>query len=647
MDSIDQTPISSQQTTATTSVVSTPIYREPHILDREPHIYLATPFEKLEVLCESLVDFENMKRNGVDLTKELRMQGWETYFQRLYDPVYTYLVKEFWSFTYSYDHYIVSDVLGFKIVITEKSIASLLNMEKTGGRRIYNINPRSKYLSQEIAPTIFQQNAKGKQSKNKELHQNLRFWLNIILGTIHHHPASNSSDYINTYQKCILYCIHKGLKLNLPALLFKYLRDSVKDTRNNMKTRNYIPLGRIISDVLIESGLVDHLIHHNLMEDVTVDIGRPLNARNLKSIGIIEQVRAKPTLDTSWEALKDQRKIPNGLYLFSKIDPPKVVVHYLQDLTNQGVDISEFSVDWLPEHPPNFMKRMREPSEKSKKAKKAKLGETSGSRPPVPLADSRTEAVAEAEAKAKAEAEEAAHVVAEEATKATFKLKGLSEQVRKDFIRDVGIRLHARLAREAEEKARKEGEEKYLLEEEQRIREAEEKGVAEAAAEAEAKAKAEAEEAAHIAAEEAAKASADALTQWEKFTSVRTKGKDNTISFRDLAYEPDVVVVDDVETTTQKVDGQNDMQLVAETNVTHHTKTEALTDMVVTPQGDTEVMEGHAMEVEFHGYCVNGYLECYLTISHPRIIPPVEHAYDIEPSDVGGASDNLPNLHLV
>ena len=78
MDSTDQTPISTQQSTATTGVVSTPIYREPHILDREPHIHLATPFEKLEVLCKSLVDFENMKRNGVYLTEELRMQGWET-----------------------------------------------------------------------------------------------------------------------------------------------------------------------------------------------------------------------------------------------------------------------------------------------------------------------------------------------------------------------------------------------------------------------------------------------------------------------------------------------------------------------------------------------------------------------------------------
>ncbi|XP_050918575.1 uncharacterized protein LOC127136010 [Lathyrus oleraceus] len=129
------------------------------------------------------------------------------------------------------------------------------------------------------------------------------------------------------------------------------------------------------------------------MEDVIVNIGRPLNARNMKSMGVIEKVRAKPTLETSWESLKDQRKIPNGLYLFFKIDPPEVVAHYLQDLANQGVDILEFSVDWLPERPPNFMKRQREPSGKSKKAKKEKLGETSGSRPPVHLADSPSKSI--------------------------------------------------------------------------------------------------------------------------------------------------------------------------------------------------------------------------------------------------------------
>lgn len=72
-----------------------------------------------------------------------------------------------------------------------------------------------------------------------------------------------------------------------------------------MKPKNYIPLGRLISNVLIESGMVDHLISINMMEDITVDVGKPLNARNLRSMGVIDRVLVKPTLDTYWEALKD------------------------------------------------------------------------------------------------------------------------------------------------------------------------------------------------------------------------------------------------------------------------------------------------------------------------------------------------------
>ncbi|KAI5430649.1 hypothetical protein KIW84_035021 [Lathyrus oleraceus] len=122
---------SSISTPTVTGVSITPVYKEPHVLDREPHINLATPFEGLEVLW------------------------WENYFQRLYGPVYPNLIKEFWRFADADDHFIVSYVLGVKIVITEKSIASLLNMEKDGGIRIYNINPRSKRIASEINPTIF------------------------------------------------------------------------------------------------------------------------------------------------------------------------------------------------------------------------------------------------------------------------------------------------------------------------------------------------------------------------------------------------------------------------------------------------------------------------------------------------------------
>lgn len=46
--------------------------------------------------------------------------------------------------------------------------------------------------------------------------------------------------------------------------------------------------------------------------------------------------------------------------------------------------------------------------------------------------------------------------------------------------------------------------------------------------------------------------------------------------------------------------------------------------------------------------CVDDYLEGYLTVSHPRSILLVEHGDDVEPSHVGGPSDDmLPSSHGV
>ncbi|XP_050915850.1 uncharacterized protein LOC127130944 [Lathyrus oleraceus] len=106
-------------------------------------------------------------------------------------------------------------------------------------------------------------------------------------------------------------------------------------------------------------------------------------------------------------------------------------------------------------------------------------------------------------------------------TSEVFKLKGLYEQVRNDYIREAEERLEERLAKEAEEKAHQEAEEKERLEaKELERKEAKEKVTAEAAAaKAEAKAKADAEEAAHIIEEEASKEKEVSLTQCESSNS--------------------------------------------------------------------------------------------------------------------------------
>lgn len=110
----------------------------------------------MEVLYELLVNFDNLKKNGIDLTKELEKQGWGNYFKRLYGPVYTFLMKEFWRLADCDDHYIISYVLEVKMVITEKSIVKLLCME-TMGEEVFttstlgkNICPRKSSLQYAI-----------------------------------------------------------------------------------------------------------------------------------------------------------------------------------------------------------------------------------------------------------------------------------------------------------------------------------------------------------------------------------------------------------------------------------------------------------------------------------------------------------------
>lgn len=111
---------------------------------------------------------------------------------------------------------------------------------------------------EEIAVVIFQN---GKNSSNaKNLHNRLKVWMGILLGCMHHIPSSNSSHYINIDQTLLLYCISSRIGINLPSIIFKYMRKLVKNTRDNdAKIKKLIHMGGLISGVLIESKLVETL----------------------------------------------------------------------------------------------------------------------------------------------------------------------------------------------------------------------------------------------------------------------------------------------------------------------------------------------------------------------------------------------------
>src|SRR3954469_5590215 len=57
------------------------------------------PPSEMEVLCESSVDFENLKVHGFKPEAKTMAQGWSNYLDRLVGPIYPALVKDLWAHT--------------------------------------------------------------------------------------------------------------------------------------------------------------------------------------------------------------------------------------------------------------------------------------------------------------------------------------------------------------------------------------------------------------------------------------------------------------------------------------------------------------------------------------------------------------------
>src|ERR1044072_6953166 len=125
-----------------------------------------------------------------------------------------------------------------------------------------------------------------KEYKVKTLYPKLRAWHRIILGCLNPRPPNSSADYINTNQKYMLYCLKKHKKLCLLFIIFQYLKyvlnkSRTTTAREGKKLPHYIPFGRILSDILVENGLVDDLRDSQCTEDLVASTRDTLDASNL------------------------------------------------------------------------------------------------------------------------------------------------------------------------------------------------------------------------------------------------------------------------------------------------------------------------------------------------------------------------------
>ena len=96
-------------------------------------------------------------------------------------------------------------------------------------------------------------------------------------------------------QQFLIYFIDQKIKINLAHFLFNHLKTSVKETREEERTkRDWIPFGRLISDILTENRLIEHLIEAQKLSTIEPTIGKPLNAKNLKKMKLIENIQKEP-----------------------------------------------------------------------------------------------------------------------------------------------------------------------------------------------------------------------------------------------------------------------------------------------------------------------------------------------------------------
>src|SRR3954469_6679615 len=91
------------------------------------------PSEDLEVLYESVVDFENLRANGFHPDARILVQGWANSLDRLVGPIYPDLVKDFWVHATVTPTAIISFVLGHEVVVSEKMIRNLYNLDDEEG----------------------------------------------------------------------------------------------------------------------------------------------------------------------------------------------------------------------------------------------------------------------------------------------------------------------------------------------------------------------------------------------------------------------------------------------------------------------------------------------------------------------------------
>ena len=252
---------------------------------------MVIPVESFDVQVESLMDFDSLKRNGMNLESLMEAQQLFGYFRMLNGPRYVNLVKDFWVRAEVYDQEaaileetqavasdpslkgksrkeiglepykrmeIRSAVMGIPITITEEVIARACRVAPKG-RFQWNVSKKNPLLESYINLLL-----KGNPAtKLVDMEGNHRMLLKFI--TYCFFQKGGGSDQPSLDHKLVLYFLAAFQKINLPRYLMHHLCWAIKEGIKGK--RKQVPYGRLLSEIFSQGRLLETLRISKLASD--------------------------------------------------------------------------------------------------------------------------------------------------------------------------------------------------------------------------------------------------------------------------------------------------------------------------------------------------------------------------------------------
>lgn len=128
--------------------------------------------------------------------------------------------------------------------------------------------------------------------------------------------------------------------MDLPHLLFDHLHTHVKETREDAKnkSRNWIPMGRLMSDILTETGLVGYLSEAGQSDILKATVGKTFDGRSLFRLKLVEELQVEPEVVSS-ETVKRKRVPVVDFPLFTVEEPVECLIAFIVSCLADGTPL--------------------------------------------------------------------------------------------------------------------------------------------------------------------------------------------------------------------------------------------------------------------------------------------------------------------